>query len=218
MKSSDVRLRRTRIAGERGAAGDGAQGGRCPTRPDARAHRDALDPDALHPQRNRIAEGEQEQIEPGLSLERRAVEGRELQVAHDRAQLGLPEQQPSDQRQREHAGHLQHRERPSCLAPRTSRRRAQDVVRPREHQQDAMIETPQHVVPAGAVPQARQQERDHHVARPGPFAGARTAERDVDVIAEPRRQGDVPAAPEVGGVARQVRVIEVLGQLETEPA
>ena len=51
-----------------------------------------------------------------------------------------------------------------------------------------------------------------------PRPPARAAERDVDVVAEPGRQRDVPAPPEVGRAAREIRMVEVLGQLEPEPA
>ena len=47
---------------------------------------------------------------------------------------------------------------------------------------------------------------------------ARAAERDVDVVAEPGGERDVPAAPEILRPARQVRVVEVDHQLEAEPS
>ena len=86
------------------------------------------------------------------------------------------------------------------------------------HQQQAVVDAPQHVVPAGAVPEAREHERRHDVRELAAEAFARAAQRDVDVVAEPRGQRDVPAAPEVLGAARQVRMVEIDHQLEAEPA
>ncbi len=81
-----------------------------------------------------------------------------------------------------------------------------------------MIQAPEDVVPARAVPEPREQERDEDVARPDPLGRPGAAERDVDVIAKPGGERDVPAPPEVRRRARHVRMIEVLGQLEPQPA
>src|SRR5690606_9247672 len=55
---------------------------------------------------------------------------------------------------------------------------------------------PYHVGPVGTVPQAAQQEHDHQVVVPTPFHHAVAAQGDVQVIAEPAAEADVPAAPE----------------------
>ena len=44
----------------------------------------------------------------------------------------------------------------------------------------------------------------------------RAAERDEEVVAEPRRQGHVPAPPEVGDVLRLEGRVEVLREAEPE--
>ena len=53
-----------------------------------------------------------------------------------------------------------------------------------------------------------------HVHAPRRHAVA--AERDVEVVAEPGRQRDVPAPPELGEALRDVRVVEVLEEAEPE--
>ena len=42
------------------------------------------------------------------------------------------------------------------------------------------------------------------------------AERDEDIIAEPRRQRDVPSVPKVGDGYSEMRLSEVLRQLDAE--
>ena len=49
-----------------------------------------------------------------------------------------------------------------------------------------------------------------------PRAAAVAAERDVEVVAQPRRQADVPAPPELLEVRAAIRRAEVLGQREAE--
>ena len=61
-----------------------------------------------------------------------------------------------------------------------------------------------------------EQERDHEVHVGAAAALAVAAQRDVEVVAQPAGQRDVPAPPEVLDGARRVRRVEVLGQLEAE--
>ncbi len=70
--------------------------------------------------------------------------------------------------------------------------------------------------PAGAVPEAADQHRQHQVAVRDHLALAVAAERDVEVVAQPARQRHVPAAPEVLQRDRGVGRVEVLRELEAE--
>ena len=50
--------------------------------------------------------------------------------------------------------------------------------------------------PVGAVPEAAQKEDDQLVADPFRLADAIAAQRDVEIIAEPGGEGDMPTFPE----------------------
>ena len=82
-----------------------------------------------------------------------------------------------------------------------------------KRQRRAVQESPEHEVPARAVPQPAQEHGDDQIdvraPRPLPIA----AQRDVEVVAEPLAERDVPAAPEVGDVRRQIGHAEVLRQV-----
>ena len=85
-----------------------------------------------------------------------------------------------------------------------------------DDQPDAVPQAPRHVGPPCPVPQPAQAHRDErreHVAR-GAVAAA--AERNVEVVAQEVRQRDVPAAPEVAQVGREIRPAEILRQQQAE--
>ena len=79
-----------------------------------------------------------------------------------------------------------------------------------------VVQAPDDEVPARAVPQTAQEEHQDEVAVHPSRADAVAAERDVQVIAEPRRERDVPAAPELLDGVGDVRPPEVLGEPEAE--
>ena len=82
----------------------------------------------------------------------------------------------------------------------------------------AVERTPHDEVPRSAVPQPTQEHREHEVAVGGEVRPPVAAERDVQVVAQPVRQRDVPAPPELGDVARQVRLTEVDDEVDAEQA
>ena len=61
----------------------------------------------------------------------------------------------------------------------------------------------------GAVPEAADEEDDYNIQRPTREFHAVAAEGDIDIVAEPRGEGDVPAAPEISNGAGGVGAIEV---------
>ena len=79
-----------------------------------------------------------------------------------------------------------------------------------------MEESPGEEGPVGAVPETAEQEDDEGVAYDFGLADAAAAEGDIDVVAEPGGEGDVPAAPELGDVAAEVGHVEVAPQADTE--
>src|SRR5436853_2909674 len=86
------------------------------------------------------------------------------------------------------------------------------------HQRETVQSTPDHKCPGAAVPETTEQHRDHDVAINEPGRPAISAERNVKIIAEPARETDVPAMPEVGNARREIRETKIDGQLVTEEA
>ena len=76
-----------------------------------------------------------------------------------------------------------------------------DAARGARPGSSAVQPAPDHEVPARAVPQPAEQHGDHQVAVACALAAAVAAERDVQVVAQPGRQRDVPAPPELADVA-----------------
>ena len=82
--------------------------------------------------------------------------------------------------------------------------------------QQTMSEAPQQEGPGCTVPDATEHEDDQDVEDPSPELHAAAAEGDVDIVAEPGGEGDVPAAPEFLQVERLVGETEVLFQRDAE--
>ena len=170
-------------------------------------------PEVVHEQRQPPGGCQDEEVHADLPLHHRALCRGEQQPPAEEVGVGLAKEEPADERRRHGEGNLDEGER--TRPPLGQLQQRPDG--PRHHHQCPMIEAPKHVIPAGPVPQARNQERGQQVRlplqRPDPVA----PERDVDEVAEPGRQRDVPAAPEVGRAVRDVGVVEVQHQLEPEP-
>ena len=79
-----------------------------------------------------------------------------------------------------------------------------------------MVKAPDDEVPRRAVPEAAEAEGDEAVGHAPDGAEATTAEWDVNVIADPRAERDVPALPKILQVTREVGPIEILGQIHAE--
>src|SRR6266404_3719706 len=80
------------------------------------------------------------------------------------------------------------------------------LVRPfaMDHQRDTMERTPNDKRPCAAVPQAAQDHRDHDISIHEPARAAVPPQRNVKIIAQPTREADVPAMPEVANIMRGV--------------
>ena len=84
------------------------------------------------------------------------------------------------------------------------------------HQQHAVVQAPEHERPAGPVPQAAEEEDGQQVEIDPRLRDPAAAQRDVDVVAEPGGERDVPAPPEVLHGAGDVGIVEVLDELEAQ--
>ena len=74
--------------------------------------------------------------------------------------------------------------------------------------------TPKDKTDGGTVPQTAQKHRQQQVEIGAPLALAVAAKRNVEVIPEPRRERNMPPAPEFGDGGRAVGGIEVFGETE----
>ncbi len=90
------------------------------------------------------------------------------------------------------------------------------VVRTLHNHEEGMVQAPANERPVRTVPYTAQ-EHDHEQIKVQTFlAHAVTAEGDVEVIAEPARERNVPALPEFGNAPRAVRAVEVAREMEPE--
>src|SRR3954447_14321513 len=81
---------------------------------------------------------------------------------------------------------------------------------PLNDESTAMNRAPDHESPGCAVPDAAQDHGRGKVAQLAPATMAIATERDVEVVPQEARQGDVPPAPEVADGKRRVWTVEVL--------
>src|SRR4029077_16558733 len=77
-------------------------------------------------------------------------------------------------------------------------------------------EPPQYERPASAVPQPAQQKHDDEIAVGPRGAMPVSTERDVQIVAEPGRQADMPAAPELGDRSGGVRHAKIARERKAE--
>ena len=80
----------------------------------------------------------------------------------------------------------------------------------------AVQAAPYDEVPRSAVPESAQQHGQNQVDVGTYLAFPVTAQRNVEVIAQPGGQGDVPAVPEIGHAVRLIGGIEVDGETEAQ--
>ena len=85
-------------------------------------------------------------------------------------------------------------------------------------QDDEVEHTPQDEVPGCTVPKSREEPDHAHVEELAGKSLSVAAQGDVDVLAEPGGQGDVPPSPEVGDGGGQVGVVEVFQELKAQHA
>src|SRR5262249_39648971 len=112
------------------------------------------------------------------------------------------------------------RQRASCpCRPRFSTRTGLRMNREKQ----ALVDAPDEIRPTRAVPescQSHRQDEAHHARRLRVLAPSATeegaAQGEEKVIAEPRRQRDVPLVPELSDAARRVRGAEIGGYLDSE--
>ncbi len=129
-----------------------------------------------------------------------------------------PENNPPNDRQEERQQHL-----PCFLQGREDASFGHLVgvlaVLARQYQrqeQQCVVRSPGDERPVGAVPETAQEEDDKSVSYDFRLRNAAAAQRNIDIIAEPSRQRDVPPAPKLRNIAAEIRHVEVPHQLYSE--
>src|SRR5262245_48730649 len=82
---------------------------------------------------------------------------------------------------------------------------------------EALPHSPNHEVPRSAVPQASEQHGGEKVHISSRHTTAISPQTDVQIIAEPTGETDMPAMPKLPNISRCIRQVEVENELESEP-
>ena len=101
----------------------------------------------------------------------------------------------------------QHRRYPLLLLPQ------QEFFNDKKQEK---VQSPQHIVPAGAMPQAGQAPHNEQVEELPPLAPAVAAQRDIHIIPEEGGKRNVPPPPKIGDGGGNIGIVEIL--LIMEPA
>ena len=82
--------------------------------------------------------------------------------------------------------------------------------------QQAMKDSPKDVMPPGTVPQARESHGDHKISDGFEFAETISSERDIEIIAQPCREADMPASPKFAWRGGKIGKVKVGHQVKTQ--
>ena len=93
---------------------------------------------------------------------------------------------------------------------------AVDVAEQKRQEAERVECAPEDECPVGTVPQPGNEEDDEGVADFLGRGGAASAEGNVEVVAEPGVERDVPSAPELGDAPREIGDAEVAFQPDAE--
>src|SRR5215831_10451528 len=81
-----------------------------------------------------------------------------------------------------------------------------------------MVESPDHEIPVRAMPQAAQCERHKTVAELTSTPMMAAADRNIDIVTNPRAERDMPAPPELRDARREVWPMKILRQMNAHHA
>ena len=127
-----------------------------------------------------------------------------------------PEEDPAQANEMEGDDHPDHAPSGRHLGPRLPERGPAAHHELMDGQRDPMQGAPKDETDRRPVPQSAQEHRDHQVRVGAEAPLAVAAQRDVEVILQPRGEGDMPAAPELGDRGRLVGRVEVDVEPEAE--
>ena len=129
-------------------------------------------------------------------------------------QAGSAEEDPADQNEVEGRQTAQNTR---AARERQFRIAVQRLPPAMRREPDAVPGAPDQKGPAGAVPQAADHHGDHEIQIGEDLpAGAQAGQREIEIIAQPVGERNVPATPKVGNVLGGVRAIEVARERDAE--
>src|ERR1017187_8999334 len=89
---------------------------------------------------------------------------------------------------------------------------------PVNRQGDAMQRPPKHKIPTGTMPQPAEKHGPQKIDIGPTRSFPAPAERNIEIVAEPARKGNMPSAPEFGNAERTVRHLKVFHEMKTHHA
>ena len=103
-------------------------------------------------------------------------------------------------------------------APQKGPDRRDRPIGRRDRQPGAVIESPRDEIPGRPVPQSDQAKSDEPVENPPKDAPSVPPERNVDIVAHPAAERDMPPLPEVPDVSRKIGPVEIFRQTDPQKA
>src|SRR6185369_14413995 len=85
-----------------------------------------------------------------------------------------------------------------------------------DDEEEPMPQPPDDEGPGGAMPEAAKKEDDDQIAIGLEGAFAIAPQRDVDIVAKPLRQRDMPAPPEFGDRLADIGIVEIPGEMQPQ--
>ena len=144
------------------------------------------------------------------------MEGGEYLADHGNRtfELGIAEEYPAEADEVEGDDYGEHAAPAgTAVGLGTVKQTAEELVYGQCH---SMKSAPYDEIPRSAVPESAQQHGEYQVEIGTQLAFPVAAQRDIEVVAQPGGQGDVPAVPEIGHAVRLVGRVEVDGKTESQ--
>ena len=85
-------------------------------------------------------------------------------------------------------------------------------------EKQAEVESPENIIPTGAMPHACQEPYHQHVANPFEDMDAAASHRNIYVVPEKSTQGNMPSAPKIPYRTRYIWIVEILQIMKSHHA
>ena len=128
--------------------------------------------------------------------------------------LGVAEEDPAEAHEVESDNHSKETSPPgTAVGLGTMKQAAEELVNSKCY---PMQSAPYDEIPRSAVPESTQQHGQNQVDVGTDLAFPVATQRNVEVIAQPGGQGNMPAVPEIGHAVRLIGGVEVDGETEAQ--
>src|SRR6185437_6302111 len=85
-----------------------------------------------------------------------------------------------------------------------------------ERDSDPVEHSPRHEGPIRTMPQSTERHRDEDIDRFTEFAPTASAERDIEIVPQPQRQGYVPSPPKIDERIGSVGTAKIIWQAHAQ--